>query len=201
MVEVGIGAVGKPEGGGVRRTHVTDIAATAGARPARSAATEADDAVTALYAAHYRSLVRLAALLLHDTGAAEEVVQDAFVAMHAGWRRLRDHDRALAYLRQAVVNRSRSQLRHRKVVERHAPTAPVNAPSAEYGALAAVERASVMTALRALPPRQRETLVLRDNADLSEAQIADAMGISPGAVKSHASRGLAALRTTLEATT
>ena len=136
--------------------------------------TGAYEAVTALYAAHYRSLVRLAALLLRDVGAAEEIVQDAFVAMHGSWRKLRDPDKALAYLRQAVVNRSRSRLRHLKVVDKHAPRSAPDAPSAEYGALAAVERSEVLAALRTLPPRQREALVLRYYADLSEAQIADA---------------------------
>jgi RNA polymerase sigma-70 factor (sigma-E family) len=160
----------------------------------------ADEAVTHLYAAHYRSLVRLAALLLHDSGAAEEVVQDAFVAMHGGWRRLADPDRALAYLRASVVNRSRSALRHRAVVERHPQRVGPDAASAEHGALLALEHAEVMAALRALPTRQREVLVLRYYADLSEADIADAIGISRGAVKSHASRGLTALRTTLERT-
>lgn len=167
---------------------------------------DADEALVALYTAHYRSLVRLAALLLHDTAAAEDVVQDAFVAMHSSWRRLRDTDKALAYLRQAVVNRSRSRLRHLKVVERKTPpAAPESAqihgghvPSAESGALHALERQHVMAALRGLPHRQREVLVLRYYADMSEAQIAEAMGISPGAVKSHASRGIAALRQTME---
>lgn len=158
----------------------------------------ADEAITSLYAAHYRSLVRIAAFLLHDVGTAEEVVQDAFIELHGHWRRLRDPDRATAYLRQAVVNRSRSRLRHQKVVDRHAPTPGPDAPSAEYGAIGALERAEVIAALRELPARQREVIVLRYYADLSEAQIADAMGISVGAVKSHASRGLAALRTTLE---
>lgn len=158
----------------------------------------ADEAVTHLYAAHYRSLVRLAALLLRDTASAEEVVQDAFVAMHGAWRRLDDPDRALAYLRQSVVNRSRSALRHRSVVERHVPAASPDAASAEHGALAALERESVLAALRALPVRQREVLVLRYYADLTEADIADTLGISRGAVKSHASRGMAALRTGLE---
>jgi RNA polymerase sigma-70 factor (sigma-E family) len=158
----------------------------------------ADAAVTELYGAHYRTLVRIAAFLLHDVGEAEEVVQDAFVAMHGSWRRLKDPDKALAYLRQSVVNRSRSALRHRKVVESHAPKPMPDAASAEHGALMALDRSAVVEALRALPPRQREALVLRYYADLSEAQIADAMGISPGAVKSHASRGMAALRQTLE---
>jgi RNA polymerase sigma-70 factor (sigma-E family) len=160
----------------------------------------ADDAVTHLYAAHYRSLVRLAALLLHDAAVAEEVVQDSFVAMHGAWRRLADPDRALAYLRQSVVNRSRSALRHRAVVERNAPPPAPDAASAEHGALLAIEHAEVMSALSRLPQRQREVLVLRYYADLSEAEIADAIGISRGAVKSHASRAMATLRADLEAT-
>lgn len=159
---------------------------------------DADEALVALYTAHYRSLVRLAALLLHDTAAAEDVVQDAFVAMHGSWRRLREPDSALAYLRQAVVNRARSRLRHLKVVDRKAPAPMPDAASAEHGALHELERAEVMSGLRQLPTRQREVLVLRYYSDLSEAQIADALGISTGAVKSHASRGIAALRHHLE---
>ena len=158
----------------------------------------ADQAVVVLYAAHYRSLVRLGALLLHDVGAGEEVVQDAFVAMHGAWRRLREPDRALAYLRQAVVNRARSVLRRRATAERHAERLLPHVPSAEHGALAGLERAAVVAAVRALPRRQREAVVLRYYADLSEADIAAAMGISRGAVKSHTSRGMAALRRSLE---
>ncbi|MDX6288083.1 MAG: hypothetical protein QOG53_3568 [Frankiales bacterium] len=160
----------------------------------------ADDAVTDLYSAHYRPLVRTAALLLGNTAVAEEVVQDAFVAMHGRWNRLRDPGKAAAYLRSAVINRSRSALRRRVVEDRNRPLPGVDAPSAEYGALAMLERDRVMGALRELPARQREALVLRYYADLSEADIAEAMGISRGAVKSHASRGLAALRQTLEPT-
>ena len=159
---------------------------------------DADEAITQIYAAHYRSLVRLAALLLRDVGASEEVVQDSFIAMHGAWRRLRDPDRALAYLRQSVVNRSRSALRHRTVELRHAPAPMPDAASAEHGAMGSLEHQEVIVALRRLPERQREVLVLRYYADLSEADIADAIGISRGAVKSHASRGMAALRTTLE---
>jgi RNA polymerase sigma-70 factor (sigma-E family) len=167
--------------------------------PTRAAANrDADEGLVALYTAHYRSLVRTAALLLHDTAAAEDVVQDSFVAMHKSWRRLRDPEKALAYLRQAVINRARSRLRHLKVVDKHAPAPMPDAASAETAAMHVLERQHVMAALRALPHRQREVLVLRYYADLSEAQIAEAMGISPGAVKSHASRGVHALRQTLE---
>jgi RNA polymerase sigma-70 factor (sigma-E family) len=158
----------------------------------------ADRAVVELYSQHYRSLVRLAALLVRDTPTAEEVVQDSFVAMHDGWQRLRDTEKALAYLRQAVVNRSRSVLRHRTVVDKNLQKAPPDMPSAEHGALVLLERSAVVAALRDLPDRQREAIVLRYYADLSEAQIATAMGISRGAVKSHTARGMAALRAALE---
>ena len=158
----------------------------------------ADDAVTTLYTAHYRSLVRLSALLLGDAAVAEEVVQDAFVAMHGKWGRLREPEKAAAYLRQAVVNRSRSALRRRGVEERHAEAADGAGPSAEHSALHLLDRDAVMAALRSLPHRQREVLVLRYYGDLSEAEIAGAIGISQGAVKSHASRGIAALRNVLE---
>jgi RNA polymerase sigma-70 factor (sigma-E family) len=163
------------------------------------AAWDADEAVTRLFNAHYRSLVRLGVLLLHDQGAAEEIVQDAYVALHTRWRKLRDADKGLAYLRACVVNRSRSALRHRTVVDRYARSArPMpDTPSAEAGALGALEHAAVVAALQALPTRQRETLVLRYYLDLSEAEIAEAMGVSRGAVKSHAARGMAALRAAL----
>jgi RNA polymerase sigma-70 factor (sigma-E family) len=158
----------------------------------------ADQAVKELYAEHYRSLVRLAAMLVRDTPTAEEVVQDAFVAMHAGWHRLEDTEKALAYLRQAVVNKSRSVLRHRVVVEKNLQNAPPDMPSAEHGAFALLERSAVIKALRNLPERQREAIVLRYYADLSEADIAATMGISRGAVKSHTARGMASLRSALE---
>jgi RNA polymerase sigma-70 factor (sigma-E family) len=157
-----------------------------------------DRAVIELYSQHYRALVRLAALLVRDTPTAEEVVQDSFVAMHGGWQRLRDTEKALAYLRQAVVNRSRSVLRHRTVVDKNLQKAPPDMPSAEHGALVLLERSAVVAALRGLPDRQREAIVLRYYADLSEAEIATAMRISRGAVKSHTARGMAALRTALE---
>jgi RNA polymerase sigma-70 factor (sigma-E family) len=188
----------QPEEGSARQTKVTETLVANAALGAVSADWDADRAVTVLYAAHYRSLVRLAALLLRDMATAEEVVQDSFVAMHDGWRRLRDNDKALSYLRQSVVNRSRSVLRHRMVVDKNAPKPPPDMPSAEQGAITLLERSAVVTALRTLPPRQREALVLRFYGDLSEAQIAAAMGISKGAVKSHTARAMTALRSVLE---
>ena len=165
--------------------------------PAR-ADREADDAVTELYTAHYRSLVGLAVLLLRDKATAEEVVQDSFVAMHRSWRGLRDTDKALAYLRRSVVNRSRSVLRHRAVVERNPPKPAPDMPSAEHGAIVLLERSAVVAALRTLSPRQREALVLQYYGDMTQAQVAVVMGISQGAVKTHTARAMAVLRSMLE---
>jgi RNA polymerase sigma-70 factor (sigma-E family) len=159
---------------------------------------DADTAVEQLYAAHYRRLVRLAVLLVRDQETAEEVVQDSFVAMHGKWRTLKEPDSGLAYLRQTVVNRSRSVLRHRGVqsryVERQRAERPSDVPGADQSALAGERRDRVLDAMRALPARQREVLALRYYLDLSEAEIAATLRISRGAVKSHASRGVAALR-------
>ena len=157
----------------------------------------ADWAITELYSLHYRTLVRLAVLLVRDIPTAEDVVQDSFVATHDSWHRLRNAESALAYLRHAVLNRSRSVLRHRAVVDKYPPNPPPDHPSAEYGALLRLEQSAVVQALRRLPGRQREAIVLRYYADFSEAEVAAAMGISRGAVKSHTARAMATLRADL----
>lgn len=168
---------------------------TAGSSAAPPRDWSADEAVTNLYSAHYTGLVRLATMLLWDQGRAEEIVQDAFVAVHGRWRRLREPAKAAAYLRTAVVNRSRSELRHRTVVARHEPQPPGAEPSAESHVLARVQSDRMLHALEELSTRQREVLLLRYYLDLSEADIATTLRISRGAVKSHSSRGIAALRT------
>jgi RNA polymerase sigma-70 factor (sigma-E family) len=183
------------EGGQTSTADVTMPLRAVGTEPG---AWSADLAVTELYSVQYKALVRLAAMLVRDTSTAEEVVQEAFIAMHDGWHRLKDAEKALAYLRQAVVNRSRSVLRHRMVVEKNAPKPAPDMPSAEHGAMALLERSAVIAALRGLPERQREAIVLRYYADLSEAEIAAAMEISRGAVKSHTARAMASLKAVLE---
>jgi RNA polymerase sigma-70 factor (sigma-E family) len=172
---------------------------SAGRRPPPVTEQAADQAVTAMYQTHYRTLVRAAALLVGDPATAEDVVQDSFIAIHRAWRRLRDPGKALPYLRRSVINNSRSVLRHGAVAGRYPLRPEPELPSAEESALAAVQRSSVLAALAALPARQREVLVLRYYADLSEAQIAAAMGISRGAVKSHAARAKGSLRALLDA--
>jgi RNA polymerase sigma-70 factor (sigma-E family) len=157
-------------------------------------AAELNAALTELYGAHYQPLVRLAAMLLRDAGAAEEIVQDAFVSLYRGWSRLRDPGRARFYLQKSVVNRSRSVLRHRAVAEKHAPVLASQEGRADQATLDLADRSAVVAALRRLPARQREAIVLRYYGDLSEADVAKAMGITAGAVKSHTARAVAALR-------
>jgi RNA polymerase sigma-70 factor (sigma-E family) len=169
--------------------------------PSAAMGLDADRAAAQLYSVHYRALVRLAALLVRDIPTAEKVVQDSFVALCTGWDRLVDTQNALAYLRQAVVNRSRSVLRHRTVAGQNLRQAPPDLPPAEHEALAFLEQPAVAAVLRDLPERQREAIVLRYYADLSEAEIAASMRISRGAVKSHTARGMSALRAALEQAT
>src|SRR5436190_15100055 len=142
---------------------------------------DADRALTVIYGGHYLSLVRLAVLLVHDVATAEDLVQDSFVAMHTAWPRLRDGDKALAYLRHSVVNRSRSVLRHPIAIERNAHQPRSGMTGAGHGALSPLPNAAVVGALASLPARQREAVVLRYYADLPEAQVASAMGVSEGA--------------------
>jgi RNA polymerase sigma-70 factor (sigma-E family) len=158
---------------------------------------DADRAVTELYPIHYRSLVRAATLLVPDSATAEEIVQDSFVAMHSAWHRLPGTDAALSYLHRSVVNRSRAVPRRRAVAgELRLERAPGRSDGApEAGGQ--LEHSPLVSALRALPARQREVLVLRYLADLPDHEIASATGISMGAVENHTAQAVAALRAEL----
>lgn len=152
------------------------------------------DHLTATYSAHYTSLLKLAALLLDDLASCEDVVQEAFIRVHLARARVRDPEKTLAYLRQTVVNLSRSALRRRIMGLKLAPKPMPDAASAEEGAYDSIERDALIQALRGLQRRQREVIVLRYFADLTEAQVAQTLGISIGSVKAYGSRGLDALR-------
>jgi RNA polymerase sigma-70 factor (sigma-E family) len=159
----------------------------------------AEAAVTALYEAHALGLVRLAYVMLGDRAAAEDIVQEAFGGLYRRWGQLSDKQRALAYVRSSVLNGCRSALRRRRVQGIEAAHQPPGA-SAEATVLLSEERREVMRALRQLPDRQREVLVLRFYLDEPEAEIARLMGISPSTVRSTAHRGLTALGRLLEET-
>jgi RNA polymerase sigma-70 factor (sigma-E family) len=152
----------------------------------------------ALYRSHWRYLVRLALLLVDDVPSAEDVVQDAFVALYRRAGSLRDPDAALAYLRASVVNLSRSVLRRRQVARKHLKVAePQTVAAADDSVLVRDEHRATLAAVRALPRHQREVLILRYWSGLSEREIAQTLGISNGAVKSAASRGIATLHKVL----
>lgn len=165
---------------------------------AQQAAAEADAALAELFQTQYAAMHRLAVLLGADD--AEDIVAEAFYQLYRRWKKLRGADKAVPYLRSVVCNLTRMRLRHLQVVRKHTTpeTAPEPGTSAEAEALLHDDQRALVAALKELPSRQREALVLRHWLGLREAEIAEAMGISPGAVKSHTSRGMAALTRVLE---
>ena len=158
---------------------------------ARARAADATLAVTSLYREHALGLTRLAFLMLGDRFAAEDVVQEAFCGLYRAWDRLPSHDNLLGYVRVSVLNGCRSVIRRARRAPR--PVAVPHAASAEADALSGEDQRAAVAAVRRLPARQREALVLRYFADLSEHETARAMGISRGTVKSTTARALAAL--------
>ncbi|MFB4315881.1 SigE family RNA polymerase sigma factor [Actinomadura sp. 21ATH] len=161
---------------------------------AASGRAAAGDGVAELFRAHHLALVRLALLMLGDRTAAEDVVQDVYTRLHGRRGRIPDPpDELLAYARASVLNACRTLLRRRALTRRLVP-APPPVWSAESDALIADDRRRVLKALAGMPPRQREAIVLRYYLDLSEAEMAAAMGVRPGTVKSTLARGLARLR-------
>ncbi len=161
--------------------------------PARvpAAAPAPADAVTELYRAHALGLIRLAVVMLGDRPAAEDAVQDAFCGLYRRWHSLADPAKALSYARSSVINNCRTALRRRR--RQAGPPGDPPGESAEALALIGEEHRQVLAAIRRLPARQREVLVLRFYLDLDEGDIATSMRISRGTVKSTTSRALAAL--------
>ena len=171
------------------KANATDLPPTGPARPAGPPAAEA---VTVLYQAHALGLIRLAVVMLGDRAAAEDVVQEAFCGLYRRWHSLSDSGKALSYVRSSVINGCRTVLRRRRRQSAGVAGEPPG-ESAESAALISEEHRQVLTAIRRLPARQREVLVLRFYLDLDEAEIAASMRISRGTVKSTTSRALAAL--------
>jgi RNA polymerase sigma-70 factor (sigma-E family) len=150
--------------------------------------------VTELFREHHLELVRLARLMTGDLGTAEDVVQDVFERLHRRWPSLREPQSGLAYARSSVMNACRSVHRRNAVARRHTPVLALerSAPDRDDAA-ALADRSELAIALRALPRRQREVLVLRFYLDLDVAEVAATLRIGPSAVRSNCTRGLAAL--------
>ena len=149
-----------------------------------------------VYAALWPRLVRTAYAVSGDRGIAEDAVQTAFAKAYRSWRRISRMEAPEAYLRRMAINEvlnDRRRARHRHEISRD------RVP--EHGALGGSEgwaHDEMWLAVSTLPPRQRAVLVLRYYEDLSEQQIADALGCRPGTVKSQASAALASLRSRLD---
>jgi RNA polymerase sigma-70 factor (sigma-E family) len=158
-----------------------------------------DHDLTALFRQNCQSLIGMAWVLLGDRGSAEEVVQDAFMSLQRAWPSMEDPGRALGYLRATSLNLVRSRLRHRLVVRRSPPAELADVASAEDAVILSEDRLAVVAALRRLPVRQRECLVLRYYAEMTEPEISSALGISTSSVKTHLRRGMVALESALEA--
>jgi RNA polymerase sigma-70 factor (sigma-E family) len=150
--------------------------------------------LTELFREHHLELVRLALLMVGDRATAEDVVQDVFERLHRRWRHLHEPANGLAYARSSVLNACRSVHRRSAVARKHAPRlAADSAALGPDGPSALADRSELAQALRALPRRQREVLVLRYYADLDNAEIAATLRIAPSAVRSNCTRGLATL--------
>jgi RNA polymerase sigma-70 factor (sigma-E family) len=160
-----------------------------GAAAARGALVGFDE----LYQEQWWPMLRLATGLVDQRAAAEDVVQDAFEQLHRRWSALRKPSSALDYARSAVLNGCRSVHRRRLVARRHEPQIAASAWRDTDTAAAIAQRTELIDAFRALPRRQREVLALRYYLDMSVADVATTLHISPSAVRSTASRGLDAL--------
>ncbi|MFF0718670.1 MULTISPECIES: SigE family RNA polymerase sigma factor [unclassified Micromonospora] len=151
------------------------------------------DFVTARSAA----LLRTAYLLTGDWGTAEDLLQTALTKTYLAWKRLGGIEAIEPYARRVMVNTSTSWWRRRWHGER--PTEVLPERAAADAIEQQLDRDVLWRHLRALPARQRAVLVLRYYEDMSEAQTAALLEISPGTVKSQSSRALATLRRRLGA--
>jgi RNA polymerase sigma-70 factor (sigma-E family) len=158
----------------------------------------AEPTVEELFEAHYARLVHLARHLLDEPSTAEDLVMDAYESLARQWGRVRDPDAALGYLRACVVNGSRSRLRRqltarRRLILLQGARGDTTEAAAEQVVLSRYESDQLFDAVRRLPTRQRQVLVLRYYEELSVAAVAELLGCSTGSVKTHAHRGLRAL--------
>ena len=165
---------------------------------ARQPAHDRGQQITALYQAHALGLVRLAFVMTGDRPTAEDLVQDAFLGLHRRWDTLVDPGKALSYVRSCVLNGCREVYRVRYRRPRFRLDPPEDIESAEDSAILGEANRAVLAAIRRLPARQREAVVLRYYLEMTEDQAAQAMGVTRGTVKSATSRGLAALARMLE---
>jgi RNA polymerase sigma-70 factor (sigma-E family) len=155
-----------------------------------------DDEFAELVHACWAGLYRTAYLMLGDPNEAEDLVQTALAKTYANWRKVRSLDAAPGYARTTLVNTALSWFR-KKSWRNERPTEVLPETAVEHGQHDHAERATVLDALAQLAPRQRAVVVLRYYEDLSVAQVAAALGVTEGTVKSQTSAAIDRLRTLL----
>lgn len=179
----------------LRMSNILPLRAPAETRAvdAPSTLTDIDALVVRLFAEEGRSLVRLARLFVDDRNAAEDLVQEAFIRLARSAHRIQDETKSAAYLRSIVLNLARDSNRKGLVSLRHHLPFDEKQASVEDEVELQEAQREVIDALRQLPQRQRNALVLRYYEEMGIDEIAEAMGISRNSVKTHLQRGLAAL--------
>ena len=180
---------------------ITPTSTTTVPVPTTNSRADVDRCVVAMYQEHGRSLVRMARLFVDDRNAAEDLVQEAFIRLARSAHRIKDDRKAAAYLRSIVLNLARDHNRRGLVSLRHRLPLDDTEASTEDIVVLTEEHQQVVEALRELPHRQRDCLVLRYFEQLGVDEIAGTLGISRNSVKTHLTRGMRALEGLLTATT
>jgi RNA polymerase sigma factor (sigma-70 family) len=157
-----------------------------------------DVLVAELYGTEAANLVRLARFFVDDRDAAEDLVQEAFIRLARSAGRIRDRERVPAYLRSIVLNLARDHNRRGLVSLRHQPAAEPASASVEEEVVVREDQRLIIAALRDIPRRQRDCLVLRYFMEIGIQEIAATLGLSPNSVKTHLQRGLRSLENRLE---
>ena len=157
-----------------------------------------DELFTTFVASRSTALLRTAYLLTGDHAQAEDLLQTALAKTYLAWSRIDDIGAVEAYVRRVMVTTNVSWWRRLRGREVLVASAPEHGPAADETGRAD-DRDTMWRLLLDLPAKQRTALVLRYWGGLSEAEIAREMGCAPGTVKTHASRGLAALRSRIDA--
>jgi RNA polymerase sigma-70 factor (ECF subfamily) len=154
--------------------------------------------VESMYREHGPGLVRMVRLFVDDRNAAEDLVQEGFIRLARSAHRIDDSRKAAAYLRSIVLNLARDHNRRGLVSLRHRLPLEDSVASAEDEVVLSESHQEVVEALRSLPGRQRDCLILRYYDELAIDEVAAALSISRNSVKTHLTRGMRALEDALE---
>ncbi|GAC1597511.1 MAG: SigE family RNA polymerase sigma factor [Acidimicrobiales bacterium] len=158
-----------------------------------------DDALAELYRAHAKALVEMLWVFVGERAEAEDLCQEAFIRLHRVWNRIDRTADVGAYLRTIAFNLARSGFRRHQIARRlHPLPDAAGAPAADEGVELRTDQRELLGALRRLPARQRECVVLRYWQEQSDTEIAVTLGISPNSVKTHLRRAMDSLERYVE---